>query len=337
MRQVTIHDVAAVAGVSAQTVSRVINHRPDVAQKTREHVLQTIQQLGYTPNTLARSLISRRSRQFGAITLAPDDWFRGEVLAGLEMEARLSGFSCQLAFSTGESAEVAHLIEEMLARQVEGIALIIGKALDHSLLPFHVPIVTLAQPFDDPRAVNIHLDNVDGGYQATRHLLQLDHRAIGFITRTTQWLSAQNRMEGARRALAEHHQTLDPSWVVECEEFTLESGHSAARQLLARHPQLTALICHNDMMALGACRALREMGRSIPCDVSVIGYDDLPICEYVDPPLSSVRQPKQTLGQLMAQLLVAATQHDRQIHQDVMLPVELVVHKSVAPPKSSAS
>ena len=332
MRQVTLHDVATAAGVSAQTVSRVINHRPDLAAETRERIWQTIHRLGYTPNTLARSLVSRRSRLLGVITIAPDDWFRGEVVAGLEKEARLCGFACQIAFTDGEPQDMAQLVEGMLARQVEGIALVLGRTLDYPHLAFGVPVVTLAQPLDDGRAVNLDVDNVDGGYQATHHLLQLGHRQIGFITGPHSWQAANDRMEGARRALAEYQLLLNPAYVAECEEWTLERGYQAARELLALRPRVTALVCHNDLMALGTYRALREQGLALPGDVSVVGYDDLPICEYVDPPLASVRQPKRSLGQLMAQMLIAATQHDQQIRQDLLLPVELVVRGSVAAP-----
>lgn len=329
MKQTTLQDVAAAAGVSAQTVSRVVNNRPDVAEATRTRVWRSIHALGYKPNILARGLVSQRSHTLGIITLPPDDIFRAQVLVGLEMEARSQGYACQLAITDGTSASMSSLVASMLERRVEGIALIAPHDGDFTFPPAGVPIVSLAHRLDLPSAINVDVDNVDGSYQAVRHLLSLGHRCIGQITGPLTWQAARDRMEGARRALAEDHLVINAAWVMPCFEWSLEAGYRAARQLIQSEPNLTAIFCHNDWLAMGTYRALLEAGYRIPEDVSVVGYDDHPICAYMQPPLTSVSQPDMALGQLMAQLLLAAV--DRPTHQEFQIPASLVIRRSSAP------
>jgi LacI family repressor for deo operon, udp, cdd, tsx, nupC, and nupG len=165
-----------------------------------------------------------------------------------------------------------------------------------------------------------------------RYLLSLGHRAIGQIVGPRDWTPASDRIEGARRALAEYHLELTPNYIAECEEWSFEAGYEAARNLLASCPALTALFCHTDWMAAGAYRALREAKHRIPEDISVVGYDDLPICQFLDPPLASVRQPSQGLGQLVAQLVINAVENAEPFRQDILVPAELMVRGSVGAP-----
>ncbi len=258
MPQVTLHDVATASGVSAQTVSRVINQRPDVSEKTRARVWEAIRRLGYKPNTLARGLVSQRSQVLGIITLTLDDLFRAEVVTGLEKEARAQGYACHLSFTNDSADDLPELVESMLARQVDGIALITPKRFANPDLHVDIPVVAVAHTLDNPRAINIDVDNVDGGYQAIRYLLAFGHRAIGHISGPADWIPAADRIEGARRALAEHQLLLSPRYVVQCSDWTLQSGYDATRHLLVECPEITALFCHNDWMAVGAYRAFRE-------------------------------------------------------------------------------
>jgi DNA-binding LacI/PurR family transcriptional regulator len=332
MPQVTLHDVAMASGVSAQTVSRVVNQRPDVSEATRAHVWETIRRLGYRPNTLARGLVSQRSHILGIITLPLNDYFRAQIVTGLEKQARAMGYACQMSFTSDSASDVCELIDAMLARQVDGIGLLTPKRFADPELVVDVPIVTVAHKLNNPRAINVDVDNVDGAYQAMHHLLSLGHRAIGQIVGPGEWIPASDRIEGARRALAEHHLSLSSQYIVECQEWSFECGYDAARQLLANSAEITALFCHTDWMAAGAYRAVREAKLRIPEDVSVVGYDDLPICQFLDPPLASVRQPSQGLGQLVAQLVIHAIEHTEPFRQDMLVPAELMVRASVKAP-----
>lgn len=332
MPQVTLHDVATASGVSSQTVSRVINQRPDVAEATRAHVWETIRRLGYKPNTLARSLVLRRSQILGVITLPLNDYFRAQIITGLEKQARALGYACQMSFTSDNASDLSDLIDAMLARQVAGIVILTPKRFADLELCVDVPIVTVAHKLTTQNAINVDVDNVDGAYQAMRYLLALGHRAIGQIVGSSDWIPALDRIEGARRALIEYQLPLSPTYLVECHEWSFEAGYEAVRRLLATSPEITALFCHTDWMAAGAYRALREVHLRIPQDVSVIGYDDLPICQFLDPPLASVRQPSQGLGQLVAQLVINAIQHTEPFRQDMLVPAELMMRGSVMAP-----
>lgn len=334
MPQVTLQDVATASGVSSQTVSRVINQRPDVAEETRALVWETIHRLGYKPNTLARGLVSRRSHVLGVITLPLNDYFRAQIITGLEKQARALGYACQMSFTSDNANDLRELVDAMLARQVEGIVILAPKRFTNPTLFADVPIVTVAHKLDNPGAINVDVDNVDGAYQAIHYLLDLGHRHIGQIAGPSEWIPAADRIEGARRALAEYQLKLSPTYLVACQEWSFEAGYEAARQLLATSPAITALFCHTDWMAAGAYRAVREAQLRIPQDVSVIGYDDLPICQFLDPPLASVRQPSQGLGQLVAQLVINAIEHTEPFRQDMLVPAQLLVRESVmAPPR----
>ncbi len=333
MPQVTLHDVAMASGVSAQTVSRVVNQRPDVAEATRAQVWEAIRRLGYKPNTLARGLVSQRSQVLGIITLPLNDFFRAEIYTGLEKQARALEYACQISYTNDDASDLRELIDCMLARQVDGIVILTPRQFANPELLVDVPIATLAHRLDNPRAINVDVDNVDGSYQAMRHLLSLGHRAIGQIAGPGAWIPASDRLEGARRALAEYHLELPPRYLVECRDWSFQGGYDAVRDLLATSPEITAIFCHTDWMAAGAYRALRELKLRIPDDVSVVGYDDLPICQFIDPPLASVRQPSQGLGQLLAHLVITAIERAAPFRQEMLVPAELVVRGSVCAPQ----
>jgi LacI family transcriptional regulator len=330
MPQVTLHDVATASGVSAQTVSRVINQRPDVSDTTRARVWDEIRRLGYKPNTLARGLVSQRSYSLGIITLPLNDFFRAEIITGLERQARSMGYACQISYTNEKASDLSELVDSMLGRQVDGLVILTPRRFTDPELQVDVPLVTLAHKLDNPRAINVDVDNVDGAYQAMRYLLSLGHRAIGQIAGPSDWIPAADRLEGARRALAEYRMEPIAGYVVDCPAWSFEGGYDAARHLLTTSPEITALFCHTDWMAAGAYRALRELNLRVPDDVSVIGYDDLPICQYLDPPLASVRQPSQGLGQLLAHLAVTAIERTESSRQDMLVPAELVVRASVS-------
>jgi LacI family transcriptional regulator len=328
MPQVTLQDVATASGVSAQTVSRVINQRPDVSELTRARVWEMIHLLGYKPNTLARGLVSQRSHSLGIITLPLNDLFPAEIITGLEKQARASGYACQISYTNDSASDLRELVDSMLGRQVDGIVILTPRRFADPELHVDVPIVTLAHKLDNQRAINIDVDNVDGAYQAMRYLLSLGHRTIGQIAGPSEWIPASDRLEGARRALAECHVDSSSRFVVECQEWSFQAGYDAAHHLLTTSPEITALFCHTDWMAAGTYRALRELNLRVPDDVSVVGYDDLPICQFLDPPLSSVRQPSKGLGQLLAHLVVTAIARAEPLRQDMLVPAELVVRGS---------
>jgi DNA-binding LacI/PurR family transcriptional regulator len=330
-KSVTLRDVAQAADVSAQTVSRVINNKPNVAEETRQRVRQAIRQLGYRPNTVARTLASRRSYALGVISYALyDDFFAGVVMAA-EREARARGYVCVLTFADQDPESLLFMYNLMLERQVDGIMLLAPHPCLKRPTEFPVPVITMTCPIRHANVINVDVDNVDGAYQAVLHLIELGHRRIGMITGPRGWKAVDDRSTGARRAMAQIGQLEWDPWIETSAGWDIQSGYRAARALLSRHPGLSALFCHNDPMALGAYRALHELGRRIPDDVSIVGYDDLPLCQYTTPELTSVRQPSTGLGELLAQLLIDAVEHGTSAQNDLLIRTELIVRSSTVP------
>ncbi|HEO71627.1 MAG TPA: LacI family transcriptional regulator [Candidatus Hydrogenedentes bacterium] len=333
-RPVTMQDVAAAAGVSAQTVSRVINAKPDVAEATRKRVMETIQRLGYRSNAVARSLVSSRTRALGVIITLQNDPFAAEVIAGAEAEARRRGYVCIVTYTDGTSEAVRNRCRLLEERQVDGLLLVAPGAVPHDAVDLCLPSVALAYPVMDAMATNVDVDNLDGAYQAITHLTSLGHRRIGIVAGPEGWRAATDRIEGGRRALAAAGLSVEECPLKIAAEWTMASGHEAVRAIMDSHPETTALFCHNDMLAIGAYRLLRERGLTIPHDMSVVGYDDLAICSFLSPSLTSVRQPRVALGQLLVQLLIDTVERRTSSGQDVLVRAELVVRESTGPPRS---
>jgi DNA-binding LacI/PurR family transcriptional regulator len=302
-RPATIRDVAARAGVSHQTVSRVINDSPSVTAATRERVLAAIRDLAFVPSPMARGLISNQTRSIGIVADDVSDHFFARVVAGAEAEARRRGYYLMIGSVEPDDDEGGYL-RLMLERRVEGLILARPSV---PLTPADlvaargagVPLVAVG--FSElPGFPVVDVDNRQGGYDATRHLLEHGHRRIATLVGPGAWPSAAARLDGYRQALLEAGVAEDPSLVEPASGWGLESGRAAARRLLERGADFTALFGHSDLIALGAIRQLRDAGLRVPDDVSVVGYDDLPVAEYFEPALSTIHQPMREVGALAA-------------------------------------
>jgi len=333
-RRANIRDVASHANVSHQTVSRVINGNPNVSVATRERVLATIEKLGYVPSPMARGLISNRTHSIGIVADDISDQFFARVVAGAEREARARGFYLMIGSVEPEDDERGYL-RLMLERRVEGLLLARPSApLEmsdlRSVMQAGVPIVSVGS--SRVPGIMVDVDNRQGGYDATTHLLEHGHRAIATICGPADWPSSAARLDGYRRALDDAGIAFNPSLVEQAGDWGLDSGRAAAARLCERGATFTALFAHSDLTALGAIAELRLAGRRIPQDVSVVGYDDLPVAAYVDPPLTTVHQPMQEVGALAAGLLLDQLVRDRNapVEGERLLPAELVSRQSVA-------
>ncbi len=330
---VTISRVAQEAGVSIQTVSRVINNRPDVAAETRERVLQVINRLGYQPNAIARSLVSRRTRTLGLITSDFSDYFFTQVIAGAEVEARKHGYFFMLGSTERNYQDEPEYIRLLTEHHVEGIlfARPSTEPSNHHLAELvqqGVPVVTTAYYLPGQPLTVVDVDNVDGGRQAAACLVESGHRQIAMITGVAGWKSVADRSAGFLQTLQAANIAYDPALVAEG-DWGYESGYRAMQTLLARQRAFTALFAQNDRMAIGAIRALREMGRTVPKDVSVVGFDDIPVAAYCEPPLTTVRQPMRQVGEAATRLLIQAIgQPNGGESQEVLLKSELVRRES---------
>ncbi len=326
--KVTIRDVAAAAGVSYQTVSRVINDRPDVAQETRRRVWQVIESLGYQPSAIARGLASKRTYTLGLITADFSDYFFTQVIVGAEVEARKHDYFFMLCSTERNPDDEPEYLRLLTERQVDGILFARPSTEEDnrhivSLLRRGVPLVTTAYHVPGEDLTVVDVDNIDGGLKATQCLIDGGHRHIGVITGPPDWKSVSDRTRGYRLALEQAGIPFDGS-LVEPGDWSFESGYQAVGRLLERAPHLTALFAQNDRMAVGAMRALREKGHRIPDDVAIVGYDDIPMAAYSHPPLTTIHQPMQEVGEIATGKLIELIDDPDAEREEILLKTKLV-------------
>jgi DNA-binding LacI/PurR family transcriptional regulator len=332
-------DVAARAGVSHQTVSRVVNGHPHVAPATRQRVQQAIEELGYRPNTAARALVTGSTRTLGLVLSHINQYGPAQTLLGLEQAARAAGYSLSVAILDDDSeVTMREAVDRFVAQSVDAVVALstYGQAVE-SLRRFEVPIPLIAvQVGRDERRPTVWVAQEAGAALATRHLLELGHRTVHHVAGPRDSLEARARVVGWRRELvaagAEVPEVLSGDWWP-------SSGYAAGRELAARiradrsgGPEVTAVFLANDQMALGLLNALHGEGLSVPGDVSVVGFDDVPEAAYYTPPLTTVRQDFAELGRRGVELVLARLRGEE--HQPEPVPPQLVVRSSTGPPSS---
>lgn len=329
-KRVTILDVAKVAGVSKQTVSRVINDRPDVADDTRQHIKEVIKKLGYQPDPIAQSM-KGKTQTLGCITPNLSDFSFSNIIQAAQAEALDKGFFI-LTGSAQSEFDLPALLNQILNRRVDGL-LVINPHDDgryQHFLPLveqGFPIVYLKNsPMGDPVSA-VYLDDRLGGSLATEHLIALGHSEIVIIQGNRNEECSRERSIGYLDAFAEAGITSNPSLITQG-DWSAASGKHAVQNLLERQISFSAVFAQNDLMAVGAINALREAGLHVPNDISVIGYDDIPLSSYFAPPLTTIRQPLSKFGQIGAQLLIDAIRQPNMRPQTIVLEPELVIRNS---------
>ena len=337
--QTTIRDVAVQAGVSHQTVSRVINNSKGVAACTRIRVESAIKEVGYRPNAIARSMVMGHTLTLGCITPNLTNSIFSSMIESAQAEARRQGFFI-LTGSAPSVDEVQPLLDEMLNRRVDGLLVLNPRDDDRylHLLPLikkGMPVVYLKNSPKGELVSSVCSDDQSGSYQATQYLLELGHTSIATITGPDSEECTQDRLEGYRKILLETGINLEEALVVKG-DWTAESGGKAIRQLLASGVPFSSVFAQNDRMAVGAIRALMDVGLRVPQDVSIIGYDDIPLATYFDPPLTTVHQPTDEFGRYGAQLLIDAVQNPKNKPKQVRLNAQIIKRNSCAPLRQDA-
>ena len=341
-RRPTSADVATEAGVSRTTVSFVLNGRTDVKipTETRTRVLAAAERLGYHPHAPARQLAGGRSHVLALVLRqTPEqiaaDAILAETLRGLAAAARGSGFRVMVEplAPDGPDPSYAGLLR---AQHADGLV-ISGPRTDDPQLEALVrdgfPVV-LQGALPGVHVTSVDVDNVAGAQRAVDHLVAIGHRRIACITNAPLvYTAAQERLEGYRRALTEAGITVDEG-LIEPAEFDAPSGHAAMARLLDR-AAFDAVFVASDVVALGAIGALRDAGRRVPDDVSVVGFDDIPLAAYYDPPLTTVRLPASELGQAAGRALLERIADPTAEPSRTLLPTELIVRASTAPPSGT--
>jgi LacI family transcriptional regulator len=342
-RRVTIREVAEQAGVSTQTVSRVLNHRPDVAPATRQRVQEIIDRLGYQASNIARSLVQGRSFTLGVVCWGLEYFGPLSTISGIEQEASELGYVLLLSLirQPGNS-DVGPLLRDMLARQVDGVVWAVPEIASnrdwieeqYSRLP--VPVVFLSMR-PRPGLSVVAVDNRAGGRMATKHLLDVGYENVGLITGPLTWWEARQRQSGWQDALQQAGIPIQDNLVVEG-DWQAPSGERGLHRLLEQRPDVDAAFISNDQMALGALQAARKLGVRVPEDLALVGFDDIPESVYFHPPLSTVRQDMVELGRCAVRELGRTIEATQQGQADVepktiLLKPELIVRESSGFPK----
>jgi LacI family transcriptional regulator len=327
---VSLKDVAARAGVSFQTTSKVLNGGGNVSPETRARILEAARELGYVPNALARGLITQSTCTIGIVADDLSDWVLAQFVVGAEREARRQGHAVLIGtvdHSVGLDAENA--VRLLIERRVDGIIAAAPQLEEDAgvaeLLRGRVAAVSIHHVPGGGVPV-VGSSHSQSGQIATEHLVRLGHRRIATITGPRRRRVVTSRLRGWRAALAGVGLQADPDLTEEA-DWSSEGGYAATQRLLDRHDDITAIFVQNDMMAIGTLAALHDRGRAVPGDVAVVGCDDLPLVSRTIPPLTSVRIPVYETGERAVCLLLNLIA-GREVPQRELLPVQLMVRAS---------
>ncbi|PFA63178.1 LacI family transcriptional regulator [Bacillus sp. AFS015802] len=321
----TIKDIARVAGVSVTTVSRALNGYSDVNEDTRKKIAQVAKELNYSPNSIARSLVMKKSKTIGLLVSgftkeSVKDNFIVEVLAGINEFVSGSDYDLVL-FNTNSSKQREKTYTQLCReRRVDGV-IIQGIRTDdpylQEVVESDIPCVLIDIPLESENVSHVTTDNVLGAEKAVQHLIQYGHTNIGMINGHEYAFVSQQRLEGYISALQGAKVELNKDYIVNG-KFTEESGKKAAAALLTSHPEMTALFCASDLMAIGAMSAAKELNKRVPEDLSIVGYDDILLASYVSPKLTTVQQNKFQLGYEAAKLLLNLLMNQSGSHRMIL-------------------
>lgn len=326
--RVTIRDVAAEAGVSHQTVSRVINKSHAVRPETRARVEAAIAQLGFLPDAAARSMASGRTAILACFAPNLTDYTFASIIDGAEREARRHGYYLMSA-TAPDSETFAVLVDQIIAgRRADGMMVINPYADDrHRFLPSGFPMVFAGARPREEAADSVALDDVAVARQATEHLLSLGHTRLAMVTGPMAEDCSQDRALGFELAMTAAGLPVDTVPVLEG-DWSAASGYRAFEELAQLDPLPTAVFAQNDQMAVGVLRAARDAGLALPEQLSVIGVDDIPLAAFFAPPLTTVRQDFAAIGRRAAELLIRAVEEPDSPREHLLLPGEMLLRRS---------
>jgi LacI family transcriptional regulator len=333
--RITIREIARMCGVSTQTVSRVINKRPDVSPRTRRAIEAAIAETGFQPSAVARSLVHRRSQTLGVVVAGLRYFGVAQTLNGITEEAQAAGYGLLLKeIDSAERVDIAPVMEFMVAHRVEGIIFAVPQiganiATVRDQLPGASPPMVFLKSEASPAFSTIGIDNFGGAQLATRHLLSLGRRHIAHVAGPGPWREARDRRDGWHAAV--EAAGLEPGPVT-VGTWSAESGVTAFDAILERAPATDAIFVANDQMALGVLRAAHARGIRVPDDVAVVGFDGLEEGAQFTPSLTTIVQPLRELGELGVRELLASTETNGSGVRNRVLATELVIRESAPTP-----
>ena len=332
--RVSIKDIAKAAGVSHSTVSRALSDSPLIKAETKARIQQLAQEMGYSPDAIARSLVTQRTHTVGVVVTTITDPFVAEVVQGIEDTAQQNDYSVILASSASKPERELAAVEMLRAKRVDSLIVTSSRVgalyLEH-LERFGVPVVLVNNHNRQSGryTFSVSVDNQHGGHLATAHLIQRGHRHIGYVSGPADHSDDAERLAGYRQALDESGITFDPALVVHG-NGRLDGGERALRTLARLVELPTAVFCYNDITAIGLISAARQAGLAVPEDLAVVGFDDIPLAAHVYPSLTTVAQPQRDMGrQAMNMALALMTADDSTTpFSDIVVKGKLAVRAS---------
>lgn len=330
----TIKDVAKQAGVSTTTVSHVINKTRFVAEDTTKAVWDAIKELNYSPSAVARSLKINTTKSIGMIITTSESPFFAEIVLAVEEYCYRKGYSLFLCNTQNEPEKIQNHLDMLIKKRVDGILVMCSEYTENSFDLFentNIPMVVMDWGVNDAGRDRILDHSFDGGYLATKYLIENGHKEIAVITGNLAKETVQTRFEGFKQAMSDSGLNVREEWVLEG-DFEPEGGYECMNNLLKNEKALpTAIFCFNDVMALGAISAITEKGLNVPYDISVIGYDNVHSSRFYAPPLTTVHQSKSRLGSAALELLLERIENNEKAKEPKVLEFfpELVKRSSV--------
>lgn len=332
---ITIKDVAKKAGVSPSTVSRVISNHPRISHKTAARVKQIMEELGYHPNMMAKSLVSNTTNTLGIILPRPaeelfQNYFFHEALRGIVAHSNRAGYDLLMSAGSTEKEELNTVTRLVKGRRVDGVILLHSRAQDPMISLLHeldFPFVVIGRPIEYPDVLSVDNDNVQAAYDCTRHLIDQGHQRIGFVSGPPDLTMSRDRLEGYRKALSEANLPMRHDWIVEG-EFLQESGYRAMSSIMNLPERPTALVVIDDVVTFGVIRGLTELGYRVPDDISLVSFNNIALSELSSPPISSIDIGTYQIGYMTSQTLIRLIQGERPHQPRVIIPHRLMVRES---------
>jgi DNA-binding LacI/PurR family transcriptional regulator len=332
---VSIKDIAKAAGVSHATVSRALQSSNLVKPGTAKRIREIAEQFGYRPNAVGRSLATNRTRTIGVVVTTIADPIVAEMVSGVEAVARAREYSVFLANCHADPETEMQVVQSFHERRVDGIIVAasrVGALYEPLAEQMRTPIILINNQHPNSYKYSINIDSICGSREAVGYLISLGHKRIAYIGDRFGHQTDLDRFSGYRQAMEMAGIATRSEWIAHGDGKP-EGGTLAMKKLLALKPIPSAVFCYNDMTAIGALRAIHDQGLRVPQDISLMGFDDLFLANYTEPPLSTVRQPKHQMGRIAAEILLRIL-GGQEADARIDLPGELIVRASTAPPTS---
>jgi len=335
---ITIKDIAKQAGVSHSTVSRALHGSPLISDATVERIRRIALEMGYFPSATARSLKTNRSHALGVIVSSIDDPFFSEILQGVEEVAQENGYSMLMAASQRDPEREQVIVQDMRERHVDGLIICstsFSTEQRRKLLEYGIPIVMVNNQAAEDYRYSIYHDDVDGSRQATHHLIGLGHQRIAYLGNSLSGRTTLDRLTGFRQEMDAAGLAIPPEYIHEVSGSRPEDGFASIDYFINLPQRPTAILCFNDMLAIGVLNGLHINGIRVPKDISVVGFDNIVFSAYTNPPLTTLDQPKRYIGEEAARLILSLLNplDDEELPKKKIqkLKGDLLIRQSTAP------